>query len=73
MVWNLPQTDSQTGKITWNHPADSLFQNRFIERFNCTYRTEVLDLYLFKNVKQVRKITEKWLVLYNKEKPHEAY
>ncbi|OTP86111.1 hypothetical protein B5S43_13815, partial [Gilliamella apicola] len=39
---------------------------------NRTYRTEVLDLYLFKNLEQVRKITEEWLEMYNTERPHEA-
>ena len=50
----------------------SFYQNGYIERFNRTYRTEVLDLYLFNNLKQVRKITEEWLTIYNTERPHEA-
>jgi hypothetical protein len=44
----------------------------YIKRFNRIYRTEVLDLYLFNNLKQVRKITEEWLTIYNTEFPHEA-
>ena len=50
----------------------SFYQNGYIERFNRTYRTEVLDLYLFNNLKQVREITEEWLTIYNTERPHEA-
>ncbi len=50
----------------------SFYQNGYIERFNRTYRTEVLDLYLFNNLKQVRKITEEWLTIYNTERPHEV-
>jgi putative transposase len=33
-------------------------QNAFIERFNRTYQTEILDAYLFANLKQVQTITE---------------
>ncbi|KES10011.1 hypothetical protein SASC598O02_003510 [Snodgrassella alvi SCGC AB-598-O02] len=48
------------------------YQNGYIERFNRTYRTEVLDLYLFNNLEHARKVTEEWLVSYNTEMPHEA-
>ncbi|WP_287955660.1 IS3 family transposase [Snodgrassella sp.] len=48
------------------------YQNGFIERFNHSYRTEVLDLYLFNNLEQARKVTEEWLTIYNTERPHEA-
>lgn len=47
-------------------------QNGFIERFNRTYREEVLDMNLFSHLQEVREITQKWLVLYNEERPHEA-
>lgn len=47
-------------------------QNAYIERFNCTYREEVLDMYLFKNINDVQTITEKWLQGYNFERPHES-
>ncbi|WMY91552.1 IS3 family transposase [Snodgrassella communis] len=50
----------------------SPYQNGYIERFNRTYRTEVLDLYLFNNLEQARRITEEWLTIYNTERPHEA-
>ena len=48
------------------------YQNGFIERFNRTYREEVLDLYLFETLQEVREITDDWMVLYNHERPHEA-
>ena len=47
-------------------------QNGYIERFNRTYRTEVLDFYIFKSLSQVRNITEKWRQEYNSERPHES-
>jgi len=47
-------------------------QNAYIERFNRTYREEVLDAYVFDDLAQVRDITESWLREYNEERPHEA-
>ncbi|EGI4319961.1 transposase family protein, partial [Escherichia coli] len=47
-------------------------QNAFIERFNRTYRTEILDFYLFRTLNEVQEITEKWLSEYNCERPHES-
>jgi putative transposase len=50
----------------------SQYQNRYIERFNRIYRTKVLDLYLFNNLEQTKKITKEWLTIYNTESPHKA-
>ena len=47
-------------------------QNAYIERFNRTYRHEVLDAYLFKSIEQVQQITEEWLREYNEQRPHDA-
>lgn len=47
-------------------------QNAFIERFNRTLREEVLDLYLFDNLEQVREETHRWLRRYNETWPHDS-
>jgi putative transposase len=47
-------------------------QNAFVERFNRTYRTEVLNAYLFETLDEVRSITEDWIREYNEERPHDA-
>jgi len=47
-------------------------QNGFVERFNKTYRDEVLNLYLFSSLKEVRQITENWIIEYNTQRPHES-
>ena len=47
-------------------------QNAYIERFNRTFREEVLDAYLFDDLDEVRMITERWLEESITVRPHEA-
>ena len=76
MAQNLPQTDLQNEQNHMDYPYIKLsynpYQNDYIERFNRTYRTEVLDSYLFKNRRQIRKITKECLERYNTERSYEA-
>jgi putative transposase len=47
-------------------------QNAYIERFNRTFRHEVLDAYVFESMRQVRQITRDWIHEYNEERPHDS-
>jgi putative transposase len=47
-------------------------QNAFIERFNRSYRTEVVNGWLFGSLNEVREITHQWIISYNEERPHQA-
>jgi putative transposase len=47
-------------------------QNAYIERFNRTYRNEVLDTWLFRNLDEVREITWHWMLEYNEERDHDG-
>ncbi len=47
-------------------------QNSYVERFNRTYRDEVLNMYVFKTLNEVREITQNWIREYNEERPHDS-
>ena len=47
-------------------------QNGLIERFNKTYRTEVLNAWIFERLDQVRSITQEWMWRYNNQRPHRS-
>jgi len=47
-------------------------QNAYIERFNRSYRTEVLDTWLFKDLDEVREMTWAWMLEYNEERDHDS-
>jgi putative transposase len=47
-------------------------QNSYVERFNRTYRTEVLNMYAFKRLSEVRELTDNWIREYNEERPHDS-
>lgn len=49
-----------------------LAQNGYIERFNRTYREEILDAHLFSSLSEDREITEAWMEEYNTIRPHES-
>ena len=47
-------------------------QNAYIERFNRTYREDVLDAYLFTSINEVNAISYEWQVDYNTNHPHKS-
>jgi putative transposase len=47
-------------------------QNALIERYNRTYRIEVLNGYAFESLEQVREISAEWVQSYNEERSHDA-
>jgi putative transposase len=57
--------------IQFTQPGKPM-QNGYIERFNGSYRREILDAYLFLDLEEVRQLTEQWREEYNTKRPHEA-
>ena len=47
-------------------------QNAYVERFNGTYRREVLDAHQFLSLDEARRATQDWMKKYNEERTHSA-
>jgi len=47
-------------------------QNAFVERFNRSFREEVLNAWLFDAVSQVQETADEWLSDYNECRPHDS-
>lgn len=64
----LDDNDIEWIKIQKGKPQ----QNAIVERFNRTYREDVLDANLFFSLQHVEEVTRLWKEAYNTERPHEA-
>jgi putative transposase len=69
----LVQAWASARNIRWNFiqpgcPA----QNAYVERFNGTYRMEVLDANQFRMLDEARTTTNAWLTIYNEQRTHSA-
>ena len=47
-------------------------QNAFIGRFNRPYRGEVLDIWLFRDLDEVRELSWAWMLDYDEERDHDG-
>jgi len=57
--------------IQYIHPGKPN-QNAYIERFNRTFREEILDQNLFARLEDVREAAWWWMIEYNEERPHDS-
>lgn len=63
----------QRNGIEWSAiPKGSPQQNAIVERFNRTYREDVLDANVFYSIEHAQQLTDQWLVEYNTVREHEA-
>ncbi len=58
-------------KILYIQPGKPA-QNGLIERFNRTFREEVLDVHCFDSLDEVKHISANWIEKYNHKRPHDA-
>jgi putative transposase len=47
-------------------------QNAYVERFNRTFRDELLDQHLFTRLEDVREAVYWWMLEYNEDRPHDS-
>lgn len=71
----LGEVFTQWAKASGGHPVPQPGkpnQNAYIERFNRTFREEVLEQHLFARLEDVRDAAYWWMLDYNEQRPHES-
>ena len=72
-IANIAEVWSRVNEINFAHiQLGKPTQNAYIERFNKTYRNQILDAYIFENLDEVRSVTEEFVRDYNYERPHDS-
>ena len=68
----LQNSGKNTLFSTYKSKNNLFVKNKDIERFNRTYREDVLDMNLFENIYQVRELTDKFTEDYNQNHVHKS-
>lgn len=58
-------------KLHFTQPGRPM-QNGYVERFNGSFRREILEAHLFGSLDEVRDLAHDWITCYNEERPHDA-
>ena len=67
------QTWLDEKKIKWNPIQNGKpQQNAIVERFNRTFREDILDSQIFDSIENAQAISQEWLEDYNSVRPHQA-
>ena len=69
---DFSRSDSRLTRSLGRHTLSALLFRTNIERFNRTFRQDVLDAYLFEDLYEVRQIKDEWMEDYNNHRPHDA-
>lgn len=64
----LKSNDIEWNPIQKGKPA----QNGIVERFNRTYREDILDANIFENTAHIQELTNQWINEYNEVRPHQS-
>jgi len=71
--WLTFACNSTARNIRWDFSQPGCpAQTAYIERFNATYRLEVLDPNQFRTLDDARMATTDWLSIYNEQRTHSA-